>query len=96
MTGRWLTLNQARIRLGVTWPQLNDLIRNGPLTHELIGDHYSIAEESVSELATSRGDVLAEHADKPTVGRWSRAEDPDAFDDRADHDTPNDEGDDQQ
>lgn len=94
MTGRWLTLNQARIRLGVTWPQLNDLIRNGPLTHELIGDHYSIAEESVSELATSRGDVLAEHADKPTWAPWT---DPDYRREQADYDdTPNDEGDEKQ
>lgn len=67
MTGRWLTPNKAREELGLSWDQLTDLLKSGWLSLVLIGDHYSISEGSVSELTAPRGDVLAVHADKPTV-----------------------------
>ncbi|MEV6035966.1 hypothetical protein AB0L65_32755 [Nonomuraea sp. NPDC052116] len=88
MTGRWFTYNQARERLGITWADFKALVASGALQRELIGDHYSISEASVL-------DVLAAHGgDDQTAGPaftpWTRAEDPDAFNDRA---TPKDEGD---
>ena len=95
MTGRWLTYGQAREALAVTWTQLLDLLESGVLEAALIGDHYSIAEKSVSVLAARGGD-LAESR-KPAWEPWSSADDPDARDEQADYDdTPNEEGDDQQ
>lgn len=92
MTGSWLPLNKARTELGLTWNQFNDLIEAGQIDLELIGDHYSVSEQRVSELAAHGGDDLAENG-KPTVGRWSRAAEPDSFAERGDYtDTPNDEG----
>lgn len=93
----WLTLADASSVLGIPEFQVLDLAVSGRLHSRLKHDHREVCAADVvefaSELATSSGDVLAEHADKPTVGRWNRAGDPDAFRDRADHDTPNDEGD---
>lgn len=66
MTGRWLTYGQAREALAVTWTQLLDLLESGVLEAALIGDHYSIAEKSVSQLADG-GDDLAESRTQPTV-----------------------------
>jgi hypothetical protein len=89
VTGRWLTLSAAARQLGVSIPQVLDMGEQGLLRTQFQHDHWSVLEESVTAY-------LAEHADKPTVGRWSRADEPESFADRADYDTPIDEGDSEQ
>lgn len=63
--------------------------------HRLGSREIDVLEHGpASELATSRGDVLAENADKPAWTPWT---DPDYRREQADFDdTPNDEGDEQQ
>jgi len=93
----WMTLADASTRLGIPEFQVLALAVSGRLHSRLRHDHREICaadvDEFASELATPRGDVLAEYA-SPTVGRWSRSDDPEAFAERGDYDdTPNDEGD---
>lgn len=86
MTGRKFTRAQAADRLSLTRRQLEREIASGALRLESIaGDHEVIPEQEIARYER-------EHP-RPAVGRWSRAEDPGAFADRADHDTPSDEGD---
>ncbi|MFI7642428.1 hypothetical protein [Nonomuraea sp. NPDC049400] len=97
MTGDWLALNEAAKRLSRAWGRhvsMDDVIRLGDQERLIVRfqhGHFSVLEQSVSDLAAHGGDDLAEHADKPTVGRWARSEDPDAFLGRSDY-----EGDDVQ
>ena len=110
MTGRWLMLSEAARRISQATGSpvsMDDVIAlgddDGPLTAQFMHGYWSVAEESltaylesVPECAGEKAEDVAENA-KPTVGRWSRADEPESFADRADYtDTPNDEGDDQQ
>lgn len=96
----WLTLADASSVLGIPEFQVLDLAVSGRLHSRLKHDHREVCAADVvefaSECAGQQAEVVAEHANGPTVGRWSRATDPEAFADRADHDTPSDEGDEQQ
>lgn len=92
----WLSLAEASSVLGVAEFQVLELAVSKRLRSRLVLDHREVwaadVVEFASECAGRMADVVAEHVSAPTVGRWSRSEDPDAFLDRADHDTPNDEG----
>jgi hypothetical protein len=86
MTGRKFTRTDAAKRLGKSLPEVDALIAAEVLRLESIaGDHDVIPEQEIDRYER-------EHPAGPSVGRWSRGDDPDAFDDRADYDTPNDEG----
>lgn len=100
---KWLTITEAARRLGVTGGEVEALAARGLLHRRFLGDHFSISEESVSayvasELAACEGDVLAEHATRPSWRGGPELDEEtreqirrDQADD--DNDTPNDEGD---
>ncbi|MFB4265390.1 hypothetical protein [Nonomuraea sp. GTA35] len=105
MTGSWLMLSEVARRITAATGRrvtLDDVIAlgddDGPLQAQFMHGYWSVSEDSVtaylsaSECPSPAADAVAEHADEPTVGRWTRAEDPEAFADRAHYDTPNDEG----
>jgi hypothetical protein len=71
---RWLSVSRAAARLGVSEHDMREMAIKGEVRARLILDHWEIAEDAVaaliagrlagstpSELATSRGDVLAEN-----------------------------------
>lgn len=107
-----LTKAAARIsRAAGRSVSMDDIIRLGETSHptrttvltvQFMHGHYTVLEESVDRLLASPelGAVMAaleaDKEDKPAFTPWSRADDPEAFADRADHDTPNDEGDEHQ
>lgn len=87
----WLTLTAAATRLGITLTRLSELVDTGELERRLIGDHYSISEESVTAYLERSRIPVGEGADIGYAAeREFRAS-------QADYtDTPNDEGDDDQ
>jgi hypothetical protein len=90
VTGRKFTRTAAAKRLGLSRDEIDALIANGSLSPEWIaGDHEVIPEQAIEAYERKHP--------RPTVARWSAADDPEAFADRGDYtDTPNDEGDEQQ
>lgn len=62
MTGRKLTRNQARQRLGLSWDEFNELVESGDLAPEdIAGDHVVIPEQSVEDYERA-------HTRVPSVG----------------------------
>ncbi|HEY9370991.1 hypothetical protein [Streptomyces sp.] len=89
MTGRWWTRTAAAQRLGKTLDEIEALIGTGGLIlHSIVGDHEVISEASIEDYERTHP--------KPAFTPWTRAEDPEAFADRAHDDTPSDEGDNEQ
>lgn len=63
----WLTLTTAATRLDITLTALSELVDAGELERRLIGDHYSISEESVTDyLERSRRIPVGEGPELPT------------------------------
>jgi hypothetical protein len=88
LNGGWLSLDAAVKEIAHT-DQYRPLI--SPDLKRFLADAIG---KSVSEFPSRPADAVAEHVDKPTVGHWSRADDPESIADRGDYtDTPNDEGD---
>ncbi|TMS00117.1 hypothetical protein [Nonomuraea basaltis] len=92
----WLTLADASSVLGIPEFQVLDLAVSGRLHSRLKHDHREVCAADVIEFDVEMHTSRAVHADKPTWEPWTAAEDPGAFAERADHDTPNDEGAEQQ
>ncbi|MBN6054571.1 hypothetical protein JYK22_21695, partial [Nonomuraea sp. RK-328] len=56
----WIPVATAARRLGLTIDELTELVAEGPLRGRLIGDHYSIDVDSVTDYERERP--------KPSVG----------------------------
>lgn len=94
----WLSLADASSVLGIPEYQVLELAVSGRLYSRVKDASRELRAADVSEFASEcagqMAEVVAEHVSAPTVGRWSRASDPAAFEDRGDYtDTPSDEGD---
>jgi hypothetical protein len=110
MTGRWLMLSEVSRRISAATGEpvsVDDVIAlgddDGPLQAQFMHGYWSVLEESVTAYLESVSERAGRKAEdvagkpEPTVGRWSRAEEPDSFAERGDYtDTPNDEGDNEQ